>query len=205
LTESTFALSNGHIGLRGTLDEGEPVAQPGTYLNGFYELRDLPYAERGYGYPESGQTVVNVTDGKIIRLLLEDEPMDLRYGRTEEHERTLDFRSGTLRRHTVWVSPTGRRVRITSERLVSFTKRTIAAIKYSVEPVGDDMRVVLQSDLLANEPVPLPGDDPRLAAALEAPLVAEQAECRDYRALLSHQTKRSGLRVAAGSRPPRQG
>ena len=103
LTESAFALSNGHIGLRGTLEEGEPVVQPGTYLNGFYELRDLPYAERGYGYPESGQTVVNVTDGKIIRLLVEDEPMDLRYGRTEEHERTLDFRSGTLRRHTIWV------------------------------------------------------------------------------------------------------
>jgi len=198
LTESTFALSNGHIGLRGTLEEGEPVVQPGTYLSGFYELRELPYAERGYGYPESGQTVVNVTDGKIIRLLVEDEPMDLRYGHTEEHERTLDFRSGTLRRHSVWVSPTGRRVSIRSERLVSFTKRTIAAIRYSVEPIGDDMRLVLQSDLLANEPVPLPGHDPRLAAALDAPLVADQAECRGYRAVLSHQTKRSGLRLAAG-------
>ena len=198
LTESTFALSNGHIGLRGTLEEGEPVVQPGTYLNGFYELRDLPYAERGYGYPESGQTVVNVTDGKIIRLLVEDEPVDLRYGHSEEHERTLDFRSGTLRRRTVWVSPTGRRVRITSERLVSFTKRTIAAIRYSVEPIGDDMRVVLQSDLLANEPSPVAGEDPRLAAALDGPLVAEEAECRGYRAMLSHQTKRSRLRLAAG-------
>ena len=48
------------------------MAQPGTYLNGFYELRGLPDAESGYGYPESGQTVVNVTDGKIIRLLVED-------------------------------------------------------------------------------------------------------------------------------------
>ena len=198
LTESTFALSNGHIGLRGTLEEGEPVVQPGTYLNGFYELRDLPYAERGYGYPESGQTVVNVTDGKIIRLLVEDEPIDLRYGHSEEHDRILDFRSGTLRRRTVWVSPTGRRVRITSERLASFTKRTIAAIRYSVEPIGDDMRVVLQSDLLANEPSPVAGEDPRLAAGLDAPLVAEQAECRGYRAMLSHQTKRSRLRLAAG-------
>ncbi|MDH6247196.1 glycosyl hydrolase family 65 protein [Mycobacterium sp. OTB74] len=198
LTESTFALSNGHIGLRGTLEEGEPVVQPGTYLNGFYELRDLPYAEGGYGYPESGQTIVNVTDAKIIRLLVEDEPVDLRYGHTEEHERTLDFRSGTLRRHSLWVSPTGRRVRITSQRLVSFTKRAIAAIRYSVEPIGDDMRLVLQSDLLANEPVPLPGDDPRLAAALEAPLVAVEAECRDYRAMLSHETRRSGLRLVAG-------
>ena len=53
-TETIFALSNGHIGLRGNLDEGEPHATPGTYLNSFYERRPLPYAEGGYGYPESG-------------------------------------------------------------------------------------------------------------------------------------------------------
>ena len=35
-TESLFALSNGHIGLRGNLEEGEPHGLPGTYLNGFY-------------------------------------------------------------------------------------------------------------------------------------------------------------------------
>ena len=40
--ESVFALSNGHIGLRGNLDEGEPHATPGTYLNSFYEKRPLP-------------------------------------------------------------------------------------------------------------------------------------------------------------------
>jgi alpha,alpha-trehalose phosphorylase len=34
-TESVFALSNGHIGLRGNLDEGEPFALPGTFLNSF--------------------------------------------------------------------------------------------------------------------------------------------------------------------------
>ena len=34
-TESIFALSNGHIGLRGNLDEGEPHGLPGTYLNSF--------------------------------------------------------------------------------------------------------------------------------------------------------------------------
>ena len=43
-TESVFALSNGHIGLRGNLDEGEPHAVPGSYLNGFFET--LPWADR---------------------------------------------------------------------------------------------------------------------------------------------------------------
>ena len=41
--ESLFALSNGHIGLRGNLDEGEPSAIPGTYLGSFYERRPFPY------------------------------------------------------------------------------------------------------------------------------------------------------------------
>src|ERR1700730_18460581 len=52
-TESIFALSNGHIGLRGNLDEGEPSGIPGMHLNSFYEALPLPYVEPGYGYPES--------------------------------------------------------------------------------------------------------------------------------------------------------
>ena len=79
-SESIFTLSNGHIGLRGNLDEGEPHGQSGTYLNSFYELRSMPYAEGGYAYPESGQTIINVTNGKIIRLLVDDEPFDVRFG-----------------------------------------------------------------------------------------------------------------------------
>ena len=79
-SESVFALSNGHIGMRGNLDEGEPHGLPGTYLNSLYEDRPLPYAEAGYGFPDTGQTVINVTNGKIIRLLVDDEPFDIRYG-----------------------------------------------------------------------------------------------------------------------------
>ncbi|AUI60494.1 family 65 glycosyl hydrolase [Amycolatopsis sp. BJA-103] len=196
-TESAFALSNGHIGLRGTLEEAEPRGLPGTYLNGFYEQHDLPYAETGYGYPEEGQTVVNVTDGKIIRLLVEDEPLDMRYGQATEHDRVLDFRKGTLTRETVWSSPTGRRVRVRTERLVSFTQRAVAAIRYEVEPLDDELQLVVQSDLLANEPIESDTRDPRVAAALESPLVAEYQHAEAYHAVLVHQTRRSGLRMAA--------
>ncbi|MFZ2173310.1 MAG: glycoside hydrolase family 65 protein [Rhodococcus sp. (in: high G+C Gram-positive bacteria)] len=197
-TESTFALSNGHIGIRGTFEEGEPRGLPGTYLNGFYEQRPLPYAEAGYGYPEDGQTIVNVTNGSIMRLLVEDEPLDMRYGTAPQHERILDFRSGTLRRTTDWTSPTGRKVRIHAERLVSFTSRAVAAIRYEVEPLDGDVELVLQSDLLANEPNPIRSDDPRVAAALDNPLVSDFACAHDYRAVLAHHTRASGLRMAAG-------
>ncbi len=196
-TESIFALSNGHIGMRGSLEEGEPCGLPGTYLNGFYEQHALPYAEAGFGYPEDGQTIVNVTDGKIIRLLVQDEPLDMRYGHAVEHYRVLDFRSGTLRRETVWESPTGRRVRVRTERLVSFTQRAVCAIRYEVEPLDGDLQLVVQSDLLANEPIDSHSKDPRVAATLNAPLVAEDAAAKECRAVLVHRTRRSGLRMAA--------
>ena len=195
-TESLFALANGHVGLRANLDEGEPSGQPGTYLTGFYEARPLPYAEPGYGDPEDGQTVVNVTNGKIIRLLVEDEAFDVRYGELRKHERILDLRAGLLRRTVEWVSPTGRLVRVSSTRIVSFAQRSIAAIVYEVEPLEDPAQVVVQSELIANEPS-MAEKDPRASAALAAPLVSDFFVGEELRALLVHTTKASKLTVAA--------
>jgi alpha,alpha-trehalose phosphorylase len=192
-TESIFALANGHIGWRANLDEGEPHGVPGSYLNGMFELRPLPYAEAGFGYPESGQTMINVTNGKLIRLLVDDEPFDIRYGQLLRHERVLDFRAGTLMRQAEWVSPAGRTVRITSVRMVSLTQRSIAAIRYQVESLDGPVRMVLQSELVANEELPPVSPDPRVAAALEAPLEGVQHGHVGGRAGLMHRTKRSGL------------
>jgi alpha,alpha-trehalose phosphorylase len=197
-SESVFALSNGHIGLRANLDEGDPNALPGTYLNSFYELRPLPYGEAGYGYPESGQTIVNVTNGKPMRLLVDDEPFDIRYGHLRSHERVLDLRAGTLERNVEWVSPAGQAVRVRTVRMVSFTQRSIAAILYEVEPLEASARLIVQSELVANEDMPPASDDPRVAAALAMPLQAEERFASEAGAMLIHQTKRSKLRVAAG-------
>ncbi|MER5702491.1 glycoside hydrolase family 65 protein [Micromonospora sp. NPDC002296] len=196
-SESVFALSNGHIGLRGNLDEGEPHGLPGTYLNSFYELRPLPYAEAGFGFPESGQTIVNVTNGKLIRLLVDDEPLDVRYGELLAHERILDLRAGTLHRELHWRTPAGREVKVRSTRLVSFTQRAVAAISYEVEAVDGPIRLILQSELVANETLPAQSRDPRVAAVLESPLVAEEELTTGDGGLLIHRTKVSGLRVAA--------
>jgi alpha,alpha-trehalose phosphorylase len=196
-TESVFALANGHIGLRGNLDEGDPHSLPGSYLNSFYELRPLPYPEGGYGYPESGQTIINVTNGKLIRLLVDDEPLDVRYGELRSHERTLDLRAGTLSRRLEWASPAGKAVRVGSQRMVSLVQRAIVAINYEVEPVDDPVLLVLQSELFANEQLPPATQDPRVAAALSEPLVSEQYRCNDTGATLLHSTRRSGLRMAA--------
>ena len=196
-TESLFALANGHIGLRGNLDEGEPHGLPGSYLNGFYELRPLPFAETQYGAPESSQTLINVTNGKLIRLLVDDEPFDVRYGRLRKHDRVLDFRAGMLTRTAEWSSPAHRTVRVTSARFVSFTHRSIVGISYEVEPLDGPADVVVQSELVANEALPAAGGDPRIAAAIESPLVSEEHAANGTEGLLIHRTRRSGLRMAA--------
>ena len=196
-TESVFALSNGHIGLRGNLDEGEPFGLPGTYLAGFYEVRHLPYAESAYSNPEAGQTIVNVTNGKIIRLVVEDESFDVRYGELRSHERVLDLRAGVLRRSAEWVSPAGRAVRVSSTRLVSFSKRGVAAIFYEVEPLDGPTSVVVQSELVTNETLPDSEADPRAAGPLTSPLKSAAFDDLGTRAILVHSTRASGLTMSA--------
>jgi len=196
-SESVFALANGHLGWRANLDEGEPHGLPGTYLNGVYEDRPLPYAEASYGLPESGQSVVNVTNGKLIRLFVDDEPFDVRYGKLISHERMLDFRAGVLNRSAEWTSPVGSSVRVTSTRLVSFSQRAVAAIQYEVEPLGSPARIAVQSELLANEQLASLGGDPRLGAGLENVLAGEFENAQDMAVILVHRTKGSGLRIGA--------
>jgi alpha,alpha-trehalose phosphorylase len=196
-SESLFALSNGHVGLRGNLEEGEPSGIPGTYLNSVYERRPLPYAEAGYGYPESGQTVIDVTNGKVVRLLVDDEPFDVRYGQLLGHERCLDLRAGTLTRTARWRSPADRTVDLSTTRLVSFTHRSIAAMAYQVTATDAEVRVVLQSELVANEEQPRPSGDPRVAAVLQSPFEPLGHDAVDGRLMLMHRTRHSGLSVAA--------
>ncbi len=204
-SESVFALSNGHIGLRGNLDEGEPHGIPGTYVGSFYEERPLPYAEVGFGNPESSQTIVNATNGKLIRLLVDDEPLDVRYGTLHSHSRILDMRAGTLTRRLDWSSPAAQRVRVKSTRLVSFTQRAIAAIEYEVEAVDTPVRLILQSELAANETIAADQGDPRRGSSLKAPLVAFEDEAHAQPtegpgagATLLHHTRVSNLCLAAG-------
>ena len=142
--------------------------------------------------------MVNVTNGKIIRLLVDDEPFDVRFGELRSHERTLDFRAGVLRRRVEWVSPAGRAVRVSSVRLVSFVQRAVAAILYEVEPVGTATRLVVQSELVANEPMPTFPGDPRIGVNMVSPLKSEQFAGDDAKVVLVHSTKASGLRMAAG-------
>lgn len=194
--ESVFGLSNGHVGWRGNLDEGDPRGVAGSYLNGVFEEHPMPYAEDGYGYPEKGQSVINVANGQVIRLLVDDEPFDVRRGVVHSHVRRLDLREGTVHRSVDWTSPAGRRVRIESTRLVSLAHRSIAAVRYVVRAEDAPVEVTIVSDVLANEPVPVVHEDPRVEDLLTQPWRAVESDVLGTAATLLHRTRESGLAVA---------
>jgi alpha,alpha-trehalose phosphorylase len=191
-----FALSNGSVGWRGSLDEGEPCSVPGSYLNGVFERHPMPYAEGGYGYPSFGQSAIDVPNGKVMRLLVGDEPFDVRDGDLHAHEQELDFRTGVLTRRVEWTSPSGTTVRVTSARLVSLTHRAVAAVRYEVEAVGGDSWITVQSELIAGEQSPPEHPDPRIEEALVSPLESLAHSVNDGRVTLVHRTRRSGIGVA---------
>jgi trehalose/maltose hydrolase-like predicted phosphorylase len=152
----------------------------------------MPRSARATPRPEDD----NVTHAKLVRLLVDDQPFDVRSGELRAHERSLDFHSGFLERRVEWVSPCGRGVRVRSARLVSLVQRSMAAVAYEVEPLDAPLRVVVQSELIASAVVPSAGGDPRASAVLAAPLRSESHECGDAGAALPHTTAGSGLRVA---------
>jgi len=168
-SETIFSLSNGYLGLRGNLEEGAPAFERGTYLNGFYESRPIVYPESAFGYAVDDQAMLNVTDAKMISMVVDGDPFDVRTGELIEHNRVLDLRRGFVGRETVWESPSGRRVSVRTRRLVSLIVPHLACMEYEVEALGpaeaSPMAIEITSQLLANESDLRQSDDPREMAA----------------------------------------
>src|SRR6516165_2085592 len=116
--ETVLALANGYLGMRGVHEEGGPFVQNGTFINGFYETWPIVYAEEAYGFARTGQTMLNVTDSKIIRLFIDDEPFWLPSATLRHYERRLNMKSGWLDRELVWETASGKQVQIKSRRMV---------------------------------------------------------------------------------------
>src|SRR5215471_16709996 len=191
--ETVLALGNGYLGMRGVPEEGGPSLQNGTFVNGFYESWPIVYAEEAYGFARTGQTMLNVTDSKIIRLFVDDEPFWLPNARLLRYDRRLNMKAGTLDRNVLWETPAGKQVSITSRRLVSFVNKHVAAISYTVTLVNAHAFVVISSEMATNEPRGDSNrDDPRLARALPGRVLQPQTNySKDRRLVLCHATERS--------------
>ena len=199
--ETILALGNGYLGMRGCPEEGGPNAENGTFINGFYENRPIVYGEEAFGFAKTGQTICNVTDSKIIKLFVDDEPFWLPNAHLLDYDRRLNMRAGTLDRNLLWETPAGKRVSITSRRLISLADRHVAAISYEVTLVDARASVVIASEMATNGPGNRrKQDDPRLARALPERVLHPQTNYfKDRRIVLCHATERSRLTLTCAT------
>jgi len=197
--ETLFSLGNGYLGMRGNFEERRPAFHNGTFVNGFYESWPIVYGEEAYGFAKTGQTIVNVTDSKIIRLYIDDEPFFLPTANLLRFRRTLDMKTGTLNREVLWETPSGKRVSIKSRRLVSFQHRHLAGVSYRVTVLNAAAPVVISSEMVTEESDQTSDDDPRRARGFEhRALLPKASHGKDYRLLSSHQTNNSRMTLACG-------
>jgi alpha,alpha-trehalose phosphorylase len=193
--ETMLALGNGYLGMRGCPEEGGPYAENSTLINGYYETRPIVYGEDAYGFAKTGQTICNVTDSKLIKLFVDDEPFWLPHATLLNYDRRLNMRSGTLDREILWETPAGKQALISSRRLVSFVNRHVAAISYCVTLLNAEASVVISSEMRTNGPsIRVNGDDPRQARAFSGRVLHQQTSySKDRRIVLCHATEKSRL------------
>jgi alpha,alpha-trehalose phosphorylase len=209
VTETLFAVGNGYLGMRGNVEEGRETHLHGTFVNGFHEVWPIRHAEEAFGFARVGQTIVNVPDNKTMKLYVDDEPMLLSVADLESYERTLDFRDGVLRRDVVWRTPAGKRVKVSSRRMVSFTQRHLAVMTIEVTMLDDDAPVVISSQTLNRQDgrdeyhvraaAMGEGVDPRKAEMFESRVLEPQVHwCSDRRIILGYRCYNSKMTLAVG-------
>nr|WP_302142666.1 glycosyl hydrolase family 65 protein [uncultured Schaedlerella sp.] len=152
--ETTFSLSNGYIGTRGTFEEAYDfdidTGLEGNFVNGFYESEQIRYGEANFGSPLFSQSLLNLPSMKETRVLLEDEWFTMEEGTIENYSRTLHMKDGVLKRSLVWTSPRGRKAEIQFQRLVSFEMKNIMAIRVQVTPLNFSGKIQFRSRLQAD-------------------------------------------------------
>ncbi len=208
VTETLFALGNGYLGLRGNHPEGHQAHEHGTFINGFHETFPIRHAEQAYGFAEVGQTIVNAPDAKVMRVYVDDEPLDFDTADIREYERVLDMRTGVLTRHVRWMTPSGKDVVVEVDRMVSFEEKHLAIMRLTVTVLNSDAPVTVSCQLINRQDGEdvyggrAPGSgkggfDPRKAERISERVLQPQEYWQDGpRAALSYRTTESGMTVA---------
>ena len=162
--ETLFALSNGYLGIRGDFEEGEGNFHPGTYVNGFYEMRPIEYGEWGYGFAKFHQTIQNIANPKLVKTRVNGNLISVTEKNLLEHRRRLDLRRGTLERSLVAELTNRERVRYESTRFVSLADPHLIAMEIRITPLDGEATVVFESYLDGSTTNRIDFGDPRVSS-----------------------------------------
>lgn len=164
--ESLLFNGNGHIGVRGNLEEAYYDffrTNRETYINGFYETKKIHYPEKFTGFTETGETMISVVDGQTTLIEIGGEAFRLDSGAISESNRFLDMEAGETVREWVWSSPKGRQTKIKVTRLTSFVHKNLFMMKYDFEKLNHDEAIQLTTHLNFFPVKSIDKNDPRMS------------------------------------------
>lgn len=138
--ESRFAISNGLIGVRASLEQPARGSRPRTYVAGFF-------GQRGAG----PRALLPGPDWSRFRISLDGDPVTLESGRTLTHSRTVDLRRGLLLTHWAQRLPSGHTVELRTLRLASLASRYLGLQLAEIRVQGE-AAVTLNTDMDAPSP-----------------------------------------------------
>ena len=204
-SESIFALGNGYLGVRGNFEEGyteEMDSIRGTYLNAFHDVISIPYGEKLHGFPSTQQKLVNGIDSQSIRVYIgeKEELFSLFEGKVLSYERYLHLDKGYAERIIHWQSPSGKEVKISFRRLISFKFFELFAIDIMIEAVNFTGPVKLVSTVNGDVRNYTAVNDPRVASGHAKLLTVKECGIQEEYAYVMSETTESALQMACVTR-----
>lgn len=223
--ESIFTTANGYLGMRGDMEESyedlssarnlllkdtQPAVStlptvdtqpalctlPGNYVNGFYEVEDIAYHERGHGYANHDQTMLNLCHPRRWTITVDGEVFRPLWKEPGSFYREMDMQKGLLTRKMKLSTSKGKQVEIIVQRMACLARPSTAVVRYSVTPLDFNscVEITLFTDIMQSGR--LNENDPRIHSNGNCLLKLETFQLlKDRMTYLSQCTKRSGFRI----------
>ncbi len=205
LEESLFSLGNGYLGIRGNLEELDKEVMEsfsvssvrGTYINAFYDDVEIPYAEKGFAYPQTSQKMLNLTDTQTIKIFLGDELFTPFKGKIIDYHRTLYLKRGYAERVIHYRSPLGKEVKLTFKRIVSFKYQELFFQEVTITPINYFGPVKIVSTVNGEIENYVDKSDPRVAQGHAKRLHIKNHHIVEDYGIIESVTEQSNLSVLA--------
>jgi maltose phosphorylase len=136
-SESLFSLGNGYMGQRANFEERySGDSMPGNYIAGIYYPDRTKVGYWKVGYPEYFAKIANSANWIGIDIEVGGESLDLAKGKISGFVKTLHMDKGYLERTFTLELPSGKKIKVNSQRFLSLTTKELGAVKYSLTPLN---------------------------------------------------------------------
>ena len=142
-SESLFSIGNGAMGQRANFEEkySGPTFQ-GSYIAGVYYPDKTKVGWWKNGYPEYFAKVLNAPNWIGIRVIVDNEELDLHNcNKVEDFRRELNMKDGWLSRSFKATLNNGIQIEVFTKRFLSLDMDELGVIDFSIKPLNSDATI----------------------------------------------------------------